>query len=224
MRPFENRLLDIGGIFLESFVKIKGITVKELLEKISIESIKSERNLKRIEYQEEAFKKAITEYMEHNNESWILKTFGANADTTKACFNDILKTHLGINEQPIQDLNSELLPNEWTKCSYKATVNIWEDLQKRTYNHMQYLVVDSNNQEANNQNAKGQHEETSSFTTPLDTMTFLDNTVENELCIPILFKVLSSVVTAKIHTVESLEWLHKPAPWFREGLANLEID
>ncbi|CAG8783265.1 2916_t:CDS:1, partial [Acaulospora morrowiae] len=186
MQLFENRLSDVGGIFLESFVKIKGITVKELLEKILIESIKPERNLKKfelwnflnihlekiydedfneeakklrskIEYQEDAFMKAMTEYMEHTSESnitnnpdneddtedapkkfitslkllpkfysWILKIFGANAEITKVCFDDILKTRVSINEQLIQDLNSELPPNGWTKCSYEATVNIWK--------------------------------------------------------------------------------------------------
>ncbi|CAG8466990.1 6481_t:CDS:1, partial [Acaulospora morrowiae] len=62
------------------------------------------------------------------------------------------------------------------------------------------------------------------FPHPLDTMTFLDSTVENEPCTPTSLKVLSSVIAAKTRTVESLEWLHKPAPWFREGLANLAIE
>ncbi|CAG8513799.1 17562_t:CDS:2 [Acaulospora morrowiae] len=140
----------------------------------------------KIEYQEEAFRKAMTEYMEQTNEYWILKTFGANADTTKAY------------------LNSELPPNGWTKCSYEATVNIWKIFCNIgvpfKYNHMQYLshatheevldplfkgflpklfkiestttyylnIEDSNNQGANGQNAEGQHETSVNITLPID--------------------------------------------------------
>ncbi|CAG8570784.1 16357_t:CDS:2 [Acaulospora morrowiae] len=115
--------------------------------------------------------------------SWILKTFGADADTTKACFDDILRTRVSINEQLIKDLNSELPPNGWTKCSYKATVNIWKifflgplfkgflpKLFKMESTMTYYLSVeDPNNQEDNDQNAEGQHEETSvNITLPID--------------------------------------------------------
>ncbi|CAG8513820.1 17563_t:CDS:2, partial [Acaulospora morrowiae] len=108
MQIFENSLSDVGGIFLESFVKIKERNLKKFglwnflnnhLGKIYDEGLNDEEAKKfssRIEYQEEAFRKAMAEYMEYINESsnitnsanneedaLDLKTFGANANTTR---------------------------------------------------------------------------------------------------------------------------------------------
>ncbi|CAG8652275.1 3945_t:CDS:2, partial [Acaulospora morrowiae] len=102
---------------------------------------------------------------------WILKTFGANADTTKACFDDILKTRVSINEQLIQDLNSELPPNGWTKCSYKLQLIFgrFSAIAMESTTTYYLNVEDSNNQETNDQNAEGQHEESSvNITLPID--------------------------------------------------------
>ncbi|CAG8746466.1 16454_t:CDS:1, partial [Acaulospora colombiana] len=42
MQLFEHRLADVGNIFIESFIKIKKISVKELIKRTLIESIKPE--------------------------------------------------------------------------------------------------------------------------------------------------------------------------------------
>ncbi|CAG8577859.1 1040_t:CDS:1, partial [Acaulospora colombiana] len=57
--------------------------------------------------------------------NWVLKTFGADAEITRFCFDDILKTRISIDRQLAQEPNAEI-PDGWTKCSYEAALNIWK--------------------------------------------------------------------------------------------------